>query len=126
MVMRWGADPMKGHQNEGVISATKHVPGAHEVPLEGEHARCVSGSAEDPQLSGHANTLNGLGMHAESPSRQRESANTSMESRSCEQDMSEQMNVDEAEVVIKTPVECCQQLGRADGNAGCGVQPTDT
>jgi len=56
---------MKGHQHNKNVE--KDVPGAHDVLLEGEQATCASGNAKDSHL-------NGLGMCANGPSRQRESA----------------------------------------------------
>ena len=118
-----------GQRNE---NANADVPNAYGLlPLEGEWTVCASG--EGTSSSGHAKESNAalsaaiaLPETADGPSESRETEDaTEHELESRNRGTSERASVDETEVVVQTPVECCQQLCIANGNGDRGVEPVD-
>ena len=89
-------------------NAKNDIPHAHGLPLEGEWSVCASG--ESSNLNGDADASNAAVEHVYGPSESRETEGTmENELKGCEGGMGEQASID-----------------KADGNPGCGVEPTDT
>ncbi|KIM51077.1 hypothetical protein SCLCIDRAFT_33747 [Scleroderma citrinum Foug A] len=79
-------------------NTNKNIPNAYGVLLKGEWTVCSSGEVSNYRK---------------------------VESEGCKKGASESTSVDEAEMAVWRPAECCQQLGVADGDTDCGVEPVD-
>jgi len=102
-------------------NANANVPSAYRLPLEGEWLVCASGEASD--WNGDANASNAAIERVDSPSESRVAEDTpGVESEGCKGGTSGRASVDELETIV----ECCQQLGMADGDGDRGVEPTGT
>jgi len=101
-------------------NANSNIPNAYGVPLEGEWTGYASG--ETRNSSGHADeSIAALSASTvlpeltDGPSESRKAEDTAgVELRGCRGGTSERASIDEPGVVVRTPVECCQQLCMAD------------
>ena len=93
-------------QDEESRQRNTNVPNAYRLPLVGEWEVCASSETKNSSVDGSSKS-----METEST--------TGAELEGCKKDINERESVDVA-------VECCQQLGMANGGPGRGGEPVDT
>jgi len=101
-------------------NANSNIPNTYGVPLEGEWTGYASGEMRNS--SGHADeSIAALSVSTvlpelmDGPSESRKAEDTArVELRGCRGGTSQRASIDEPGVVVRTPVECCQQLCMAD------------